>query len=113
MKYMLSLFGDETLSSNETTDDELQAHDVFAAYAESRGVTILEGAELDVSRRARTLRRTTNGIAVSDGPFADSHEQIGGYYVIETPSFDEALDVAKACPRYAGTEVRPVWEIPT
>lgn len=111
MKYMLSLFGDETLTSNETTDNDLRAHDDFAAYAETRGVTILDGAELDVSRGARTLRRSGSDIVVSDGPFAASNEQVGGYYIIEAPSFDEALDVARACPRYAGTELRPVWEI--
>jgi hypothetical protein len=61
---------------------------------------------------ARTVRPDASGPLITDGPFIELKEFLGGYYLIEARDLDQALDAAKHCLMYAGIEVRPVWEIP-
>ncbi|MEV5078565.1 YciI family protein [Streptomyces sp. NPDC056159] len=72
----------------------------------------LAGNALDVSN-ATTVRVRVNGErVVTDGPFAETREIVGGYYLIDVPDLDAALDWAARCPgaRYGTVEVRTVWE---
>ena len=67
-------------------------------------------ARLRGTAKARTLRGPGAGM-VLDGPFAETKEQLGGYYLIDVPDLDAALSWAKRCPaaRYGTVEVRPIW----
>jgi hypothetical protein len=88
----------------------------FAAYSqalESAGV-MTGGAGLLPAATATTVRVKNEKRLVSDGPFADSKEQLGGFFLIEAPDLDSALAWASRCPAAsrAGVEVRPVMVPP-
>lgn len=112
MKYLLLIYGDEA-SWSRMSADELgaccAAHEAFAAEMEQAGV-LLGGEELQPTRSARTLRFGRGKPGVVDGPFAETREQLGGYYLIDTPSLDDALDWARRmpCMDSGAVEVRPV-----
>jgi hypothetical protein len=82
-------------------DDELRA----------RGVS-LGGAALQPARTAATVRHRSGRPSVTDGPFAETKEQLAGYVLIEAPDLETATHVAAALPpgRIGAIEVRPVWE---
>jgi hypothetical protein len=74
---------------------------------------LLAGAKLDVCNSAVTLREQDGKTVVTDGPFAETKEQLGGYHLIECKDRDEAVAVARRIPTFAvgGTvEVRPVLQ---
>ncbi len=84
----------------------MEAHNRFA---EKHGAALKGGNALTGSDTATTIR----GDVVTDGPFVESKEILGGYYLIEAADLDEALDIAKDCPaRFGGVEVRPVMVFP-
>ena len=76
---------------------------------------LVESRRLRPSAEAKTLRMRNGKAVIVDGPFCETKEQIGGYYVIECASMEEAIEWTKKMPhfgdlRYAGIEVRPLWE---
>jgi hypothetical protein len=115
MKYMLMLYNNEdwwTTASQEEIATQVEEHNAFVQYVQEQGGAIVGGAALQASTTATTLRRDGDDVLVTDGPFAELKEQLGGFYIIEARDLDQALDAAKHCPLGSGTEVRPVWEIP-
>jgi len=77
----------------------------------ARGV-LLGGERLRPSSTASTVQVRDGGVVIADGPFAETKEQIAGFYLIECADLDEALEVASQVPAaaYGTIEVRPVWE---
>lgn len=115
MKYMLTLYDNEDWWSTSTQEEiatELEAHRAFAQYVHGQGMRILGGEALQASTTATTLRPDGDDVLVTDGPYAELKEHLGGFYIIEAPDLDGALDAARHCPLGSGIEVRPVWEIP-
>ena len=114
-QYLFLLYDDESFWA-AATDEEKQAvmaeHGAFAeAVAASEGAQILGGHALQSTATATTLRPSEGGPLVSDGPFAETKEALGGYYLIEARDLDHALALAKLCPLDGGcVEVRPVWD---
>ena len=94
--------------------DEFRLHEEFMTAVVEAGASVVGGEALERSSTASTVRRSRGGdgqALVTDGPFADTKEALGGFYVIEAPDLDVALHLAAVCP--AGTiEVRPVMEMP-
>jgi len=83
----------------------MAAHGRFAEQVGEHGGTIVDGRALLPTTTATTIR----GDVVTDGPFAETKEALGGYYVVEVEDLDRALTIAKLCPAGAGgVEVRPV-----
>ncbi len=114
MKYMLLIYGDETLDAQASPaerDTVLQAYFAFAAELRKRGM-ILGGDELGPTWTATTLRARGGNLQVTDGPFAETKEQLGGYFLLECASLDEAIEVAKLCPavKTGSVELRPLVE---
>ncbi|HEY9349917.1 MAG TPA: YciI family protein [Acidothermales bacterium] len=115
--YVYLLYGDESRwdnASQEVWDAEMAKHGEFSAWVEARGSKILGGEALDQTRTATTLRfEDGKDTLVTDGPFAEVAENLGGYYVIECKDLDEALEVGKRMPMTGGgsVEIRPV--VPT
>jgi hypothetical protein len=72
----------------------------------------LDGNALDISHATTVRVRVDGERVVTDGPFAETREMVGGYYLIDVPDLDAALDWAARCPgaRYGTVEVRTVWE---
>jgi hypothetical protein len=114
MKYLLCLIGDEARYA-ERTPEELAAGmkewDRFTRDAIDAGVH-LGGEGLQPSSTATTVRIQESGDPiVSDGPFAETKEQLGGYYLLDCKDLDEALAWAKRIPLPGGAvEVRPVMD---
>jgi hypothetical protein len=111
VKYMLLYHVQESASPEPVRDSDAEAR--LAAWLEEmtgRGV-LLDGGRLQHSRNGTTLRqRDDGGLLISDGPFAETKEQVGGYDVIECADLNEALEVAAGHPvfRYGAIEVRPL-----
>jgi hypothetical protein len=112
MKYTFLLYGDETRWFN-ATPEELQ--EVMAAYeAFSREVTeagaLVAGEPLDATSAATTVRVRDGEPVLSDGPFAETREQLGGFYVLECRDLDEAVRWATKIPAVTegSVEIRPV-----
>jgi hypothetical protein len=91
--------------------DEVRLHEEFEAAVRDAGASVVGGEALERSSTASTVRRGADGALVTDGPFADTKEALGGFYVIDAPDLDVALRLAKICPA-GNIEVRPVLEMP-
>ena len=74
---------------------------------------VLDGARLAPAETATTMRSVDGELLLTDGPFAETKEQIGGYFVIDVPNIDDAVKAAAMLPgAQDGTiEVRPIWEM--
>lgn len=115
LKYMLLLYDNEDWWNTITPEEmekTMEAHNAFARYLQQKGIGLLGGEALQASANATTLRRDGDDMLVSDGPYAELKEHLGGFYIIEAKDLDEALDAARHCPLGSGTEVRPVVEFP-
>lgn len=116
MKYMLMLFDNEdwwNTITEEQMAEEMEKHEAFATWCAEQGIAITGGAALQASPTATTLRRGAGEVLVTDGPYAELKEHLGGFYIIEARDLDQAMDAARQCPMGSGTEVRPVWDIPS
>jgi hypothetical protein len=105
MKYMLLITGDETAA--EHADDGCGG---WTEEMESRGV-LRGGAGLRPPADATTVRVRDDQTLLTDGPFAESREQIGGFCMIECADLDEAIEIASKHPAsgYGAIEIRPLW----
>jgi hypothetical protein len=88
--------------------DEMRLHEEFMEAVRAAGASVVGGEALQPSASASTVR---GDALVTDGPFADTKEALGGFYVIDAPDLDVALRLAKLCPA-GNVEVRPVLELP-
>ncbi len=109
MEYVLLIQIDEAAYAalDEETGKKLYAeHFAFMDEAKAAGVAIAYSAELDTAGTARVVRP---GGLVTDGPFAEAKEQLGGFYVLDVPSIDEAVAWAAKIPMLPtdAIEVRP------
>ena len=107
MRYMLLICGDESI---EVSPEEASA-DSWVEEMDGRGVR-LHGARLRPVSDATTVRVRGDEVLLSDGPFAETKEQVGGYDLIECADLDEAIEMASKHPvaRFGTIEVRPIWE---
>jgi hypothetical protein len=113
MEYLLALYSDETGWSKLTPAEQQQGVAAYTAYTEAlKAAGVLKGANRLQPTTAATTVRTTNGkTQVLDGPYVDSKEQLGGFYLIDVPDLDAALSWAARCPgsSHGVIEVRPIW----
>jgi hypothetical protein len=112
MRYLMLICTPET--DAVVSPQEHMAMPEFIAYSEevkSRGVA-RGGNRLRPSTDATTVRVRDGDVVLSDGPFAETKDQIGGYDLIECANLDEAIDLASHHPaaKVGSIEVRPVWE---
>lgn len=97
--------------ADEATRQEfMDAHAAFSSYVDEHGREI-SSAPLGPASSAVTLRRSGDTEVVTEGPFAETVEQIGGYYDVEMPDLDHAVEAARLLPRGYTVEVRPTIEI--
>ena len=112
--YMFLLFDDErwwdTLT-DESWGSEMVNHQAFAEAVEAAGAKILGGEALQRSTTATVVHRGTGDTApvVTDGPFIETKEALGGFYIVEARDLDQALALAASCPS-THVEVRPVLD---
>jgi hypothetical protein len=112
MKYMVLIAGDdawERLGEAERTDLYAQVGSWWNEHAE-RG-EILEGHELQGVETATTVRRSVDGsVTVTDGPFVEAKESVGGYAVIDVADLDAAIALVSGWPGPDALEIRPIVE---
>jgi hypothetical protein len=108
-QYLILIYEDESqyaTASPQVFDEIMQAHNAFAGQVEEHGAKLLGGNALQSTGTATSIR---GGSEVTDGPFVETKEVLGGYYLVDAPDLDAALAVGKLCPaRFGGVEVRPV-----
>ncbi len=96
MRYVVLLPGDESLWAAATSEQRAQTyarHTEFARQASERGHAVVGGAELTPSAEARVVRSDGSSASVTDGPYAETVEQLTGYYEVESDDLDDLLDV--------------------
>jgi hypothetical protein len=114
MKFMLLLWGDESAwegMSEEEAATDMARWDAYTKELEAAGAMV-SGEGLQPSAASKVLRIAGGERTVTDGPFVETKEQLGGFYVIECASFEEALDWAAKLPsaERGSTEIRPVMD---
>jgi hypothetical protein len=113
MRYALLICNDENaVISPEEQSRRAAAFTSFREEMEARGV-LLGSVRLRPTTMSTTVQVRDGDLAIADGPFAETKEQIGGFYLIDCKDLDEAIEVASKnpCARYGTIEVRPVWEM--
>ena len=111
MRYLLALYGDENAQAGAPDPAALTAWTEYDKKITSAGVFV-SGEALTESSTATTLRIGTSGEqVVTDGPFAETKEQLGGFYLLDCKDLDEAIEWAKQLPMTEGAvEIRPVMD---
>jgi hypothetical protein len=114
MKYLLTLWGDESRMADltpEQREEGMKAWDAYTTDAKETG-KFLGGEGLQPTSTATTVQIAESGDPiVTDGPFAETKEQLGGFYLLDCNDLDEALEWARRIPMPGGkVEVRPVMD---
>ncbi|GAB3826002.1 YciI family protein [Dactylosporangium cerinum] len=108
-KYLVLIYGDEQRWDAETDAERAAKGDGHRAFNAAGGSGVLGGHELEASSTATTLR---GGGLITDGPFLESKEALGGFYVIEAADLDAAISLAGLLPElssgHGGVEIRPI-----
>ena len=117
MRYAILIYDTDTANPSPEPPDPTVMGEVMSAYQaysqmlRDRGA-YLGGEALQPNPTATTLRKKNGQTITTDGPFAETKEGLGGFYLIEARDLDEALELAAQCPgiRVGSIEVRPIWE---
>ena len=113
MKYLLLIYGNEAamLSADKKQVEQMMA--AYGAYTEAmkKAGAYVGGERLRPTGDATTVRGSNGKSQVLNGPYAETKEQLGGYYMIDAPDLDAALSWASRCPgaQFGAIEVRPIW----
>jgi len=113
MRYALLVAVDENIELSDVEAERQYAEFTgFQDEMQARGV-LVSRERLQPTSLSTTVRVRDEGLVVADGPFAETKEQIAGFYIIECEDLDEAIEIASRNPgaRVGTIEVRPVWEI--
>jgi hypothetical protein len=111
MKYLLGIYGDEKVWDTfppEQQGKEFAKYNEYSQWLRDQGLYV-GGDALAGTDQATTVQAHDGKTTTTDGPFAETKEQLGGYYVIEVPDLDKALEWAARCPAAStgAVEVRP------
>ena len=116
MQYLILIYQDEQRASEIPPDEmETMMGEYFAYSNALRDEEVARGGNaLERSSMARSIRVRDGERIVTDGPYAETREQLGGYYLIECETEEQAIDAAARCPgaKWGTVELRPIWEIP-
>jgi hypothetical protein len=116
MQYMLLLYVNEGGWSKLTADERKEGVAAYEAYSQAlqKAGALKSSNRLQGSSVATTVRVANGKSQVLEGPYADSKEQLGGYFIIDVPDLDAAISWAARCPAasHGVVEVRPFWTEP-
>ncbi len=112
MKYMCLIYDDQAQWAKFPESDRQAVYALYRAFGEeiTKAGQFIAGSELAPANTATTVRVRNGKTQTTDGPFAETREQLGGYYLIEAKDLDEAVAVAARIPsaRSGSIEVRPL-----
>jgi hypothetical protein len=114
MHYLLLIYQDEAARSQWSEEElaaEYQEYFTFSVESEKKGVSA--GAALMPTNTATTVRVRNGKILTTDGPFAETKEQLGGYFILHCNDLDKAIEIAAQIPgvKHGSIEIRPVMEV--
>jgi hypothetical protein len=120
MKYLLLIYNDEAAAAAAmaNTPPEEQAAQIQPWYEYGDWLTekgwLVTGDALQPTSTATAVRMADGKTVVTDGPFAETKEQLGGYYILDVANLDEAIEAGARCPgaMYGTIELRPIQEFP-
>jgi hypothetical protein len=108
-QYLILIYENEqgyAEADQATFTEVMEGHNAFAA---KYGDSIKGGNALQGTSTATSIRADGTGFSVTDGPFVETKEVLGGYYLVEADDLDQAVEMAKAVPaKFGGVEVRPI-----
>jgi hypothetical protein len=115
MRYLLLICTDENAIGAMSPEEGSAMLGEYAAWADEMGRRgALQGGErLRPTTDATTVQVRDGQVLTADGPFAETKEQVGGYFVVDCKDLDEAIEIASKVPgaRHGTIEVRPIWEM--
>jgi hypothetical protein len=113
MKYLLMICVSEATENAIPADERGKIYQAYGAYTEAltKSGALLGGERLRPIADATSVRVRNGKTEVLNGPYAETREQLGGYYLIDVPDLDSALSWAARCPSsgHGTIEVRPIW----
>jgi len=116
MKYMLLIYDEEQVWAKLSESERKQIYSEYGQFSQQVKATghYVTGAQLQPIAAATSVRVRNGKRLLTDGPFAETREQLGGYYLVEARDLDEALSLAEKIPsaRFGTIEVRPLVEMP-
>ena len=116
MRYMLLIIGDESQFAEWSEEDMAVRMQRWSEYSKALvdAGAFVSGEGLQTSTTATTLRVQDGERLLTDGPFAETKEEFGGFYLIDAPDLDVAIELAAKIPAVerGAIEIRPVWELP-
>ena len=112
MRYLLLIYTDEVADGQQSQQQQDAVMAAYMAFGERFKDQILDGEALLPTSSATTVRVREGKTLTTDGPFAETKEQLGGYYAVKCDNLDEAIQIAAQIPgvAYGSIEVRPIME---
>ncbi len=113
MKYMLMFVNNDTWATQSSPEQIARGYEAVGKWwtEHSQAGRIVDGEQLKPTQTATTVRKKDGHITVTDGPFIESKESLGGYAIVDVPDLDAAIALAKSWPALEIVEVRPVVEM--
>ena len=110
MRYMMLIHHDEVALANAPQKELWADYAAFNAALAKAGEGMAAGERLQPASAATTVRQHEDRAEILDGPYADTREQLAGYFLIDVADLDEAIEWARRCPssRYGSIEIRPL-----
>jgi len=116
MQYILLIYSNEAAAAARPTEEKGRIFEEYMTFTQAirQSGHIRGGDPLEPVSTATTVRVKDGKTVRTDGPFAETREQLGGYYIVEAKDLDEAVGIAARIPdaRYGSVEVRPIMQIP-
>src|ERR1700733_1994843 len=112
MQYLVLIYEDETRFAKGFSESEFAE---YGAFGKKNAAAIKAGQALQPTATAKTVRVRDSKTLTTDGPFAETKEQLGGFYIVEAENLDEAVAIAARIPgaRTGSIEVRPIMKMHT
>ena len=116
MKYLCLIYSDEKKIADLPENEAKSMLGEYGAFGKSiqQSGHYIRGERLQPTHTATTIRSRNGKVSTTDGPFAETKEQLGGFYLIDARDLNDAIQVASKIPgtRTGSIEVRPIWEMP-
>jgi hypothetical protein len=116
MRYLLLIYGEEATEAlpEDAMAAEVDAYNAFTRDIRERGI-FEAGEALHPTTAATTVRVREGRTLTTDGPFAETKEKLGGFYLVEAADLDQAIELAARIPgaTHGSIEVRPIWDLPS
>jgi len=111
-KYAVLIYEDEKRAANASKEQWEAMYQAHVEFGQKNGPALGASEALQPTGTATSIRKDeAGGFLVTDGPFAETHEALGGFYIVEAGDLDRAIEIAKQVPApFGGVEVRPVME---